>query len=787
MPTSGTQVNWLRAFAVARRRLGFSAASAGGLCAAAAVLLVACHSAPPQPVSSSTARTVSLDSLTVSVSAKENRAVSFTNKRSAFYYTQTHRNDHPEHAFFRGFNIAGRRIFSDYQLIVANAALDPLTAKVAVRPDALIRTYPQGITETLRLVDGHDVVEVEVSGAAGGMALKLTGDTVAAVRSAQGVDEYTATQGAGSNTVDYIAVGRNGNRFLIAVGSSQEAARKLLEQSVVAAPAWNAARRVRLEGVISGDHYLASTDTRLQEALRWLQLSTDSLVTRQRGDGIYAGLPWFNEYWGRDSFISLPGATLVTGHFEEARAVLTSFAKFQDLDRASRFYGRLPNIVKPGSIDYHTTDGTPRWVLALRDYVRYTGDRAIVTELYPNVRASIEGALANFTDASGYLVHADNETWMDARREPDKVAYSPRSTRANDIQALWYEQLRAGAQFAAVVGDTESATRWSAAADRLRSRFVHDFVNPATGRIADHLDARDVPNQQLRPNALFSLPLLDQPTVAARAARQAWEALVYPWGTATLDQGDPGFHPYHVAPEHYHKDAAYHNGAVWPWLNGIAMQRMIELGQADLAWQLFVNTNEIALTRGVVGGLPENLDAYPHPGESAPRLTGTYLQGWSNAEQLRVWYQGFLGVQPDLEQGLIHLAPRLPETFANVDFIARVGAGALNARYEHSSGGRRYTWQLTGQAARLVVDIVPFEQRAFTAVAGDTLVVEQRQNDLLVRHLGAGGEEKDRATLNTAPVRREQQARLDAILSGTQFARPGVAAEHAAMQQVRTP
>ena len=58
------------------------------------------------------------------------------------------------------------------------------------------------------------------------------------------------------------------------------------------------------------------------QALRWLQLTMDSLVTRQRGDGIYAGLPWFNEYWGRDSFISLPGATLVTGHFDEARAIL---------------------------------------------------------------------------------------------------------------------------------------------------------------------------------------------------------------------------------------------------------------------------------------------------------------------------------------------------------------------------------------------------------------------------------------------------------------------------------
>jgi glycogen debranching enzyme len=756
-------------------------------CVAVSLLLVACHSMPQRSASSPTTGAVTLDSLAIPVSADENRAVSFTNKRSAYYYTQTHRNDHPEHAYFRGFNIAGRRIFSDYRLIVAGEALDPQTATVIVQPDALIRTYPRGITETLRLFDGQDVVEVTVGGAKGDVTLQLSGDTVAHVQSKDGIDEYMATQAGGSDTVDHIVVGRSGNRLLIAVGASREAARTLYDQAVAAAPAWEDARRARLESVVGGEHYLWSDDPRLTAAMRWLQLTTDSLVTRQRGDGIYAGLPWFNEYWGRDSFISLPGAMLVTGHFEEARAILTSFAGFQDLDRASRFYGRLPNIVKPGSIDYHTTDGTPRWVIALRDYVRYTGDRTLVAELYPNVQASIEGALANFTDASGYLVHADNETWMDARREPDKVAYSPRSTRANDIQALWYEQLRAGAEFAVALGDGESATRWTAAADRLRSQFAHDFMNPATGRMADHLDAHDIRNMQLRPNALFSLQLLDQPTDAARAARQAWEALVYPWGVATLDQGDPDFHPYHVAPGHYHKDAAYHNGAVWPWLNGIAIQRMIELGQADLAWRLFTNTSEIALTRGVVGGLPENLDAYPHPGETAPRLTGTYLQGWSNAEQLRVWYQGFLGIQPDLEQGMIRLAPRLPKSFGEVEFMARIGAGVLHASYERSDRGRRYTWQLQGKSARLDLDIVPFERHSFTVAAGDTLIVEETSGKLVARHVGVDGGERERLTLAPSPVRREQQARIDAILTGTEFARPGVAAAHPAMRQTRTP
>ena len=126
-------------------------------CTAATLLLAACHSMPELPASPPAASAVTLDSLAIPVSADENRTVSFTNKRSAFYYTQTHRNDHPEHAFFRGFNVAGRRIFSDYRLLVAGVALDPQTATVIVRPDALIRTYPLIVEQTVDSLIVHHV------------------------------------------------------------------------------------------------------------------------------------------------------------------------------------------------------------------------------------------------------------------------------------------------------------------------------------------------------------------------------------------------------------------------------------------------------------------------------------------------------------------------------------------------------------------------------------------------------------------------------------------------------
>ena len=89
---------------------------------------------------------------------------------------------------------------------------------------------------------------------------------------------------------------------------------------------------------------------------------------------------------------------------------------------------------------------------------------------------------------------------------------------------------------------------------------------------------------------------------------------------------DQQFHPQHENWQYYHKDDAYHNGTVWLWNNGIAMQRMIEYGQVEAAWQLFRNMNRQALVEGAVGSLSENADAHPREGKSWVNRSGTFLQ-----------------------------------------------------------------------------------------------------------------------------------------------------------------
>lgn len=150
-----------------------------------------------------------------------------------------------------------------------------------------------------------------------------------------------------------------------------------------------AARKERMEGILQRNPVRSNLDT-LDEALAWLLLTTDELVTDQQGKGIYAGLPWFNEYWGRDMFISMPGAVLVNGQFETAKEILADFSVFRIKIRFRKRGAGFRTGANTEGILYNTTDGTPRFVMQIEDYIKYSGDTAFILADLPAVALSID-------------------------------------------------------------------------------------------------------------------------------------------------------------------------------------------------------------------------------------------------------------------------------------------------------------------------------------------------------------------------------------------------------------
>jgi glycogen debranching enzyme len=676
------------------------------------VLLAGCGHPPNN-------KPITVDELAITVTGSS-REVSFTNKQAGFFYTETN----GEHrSSWQGWNVMAKEILEDYQIVDGGRILRKSeVTRATVYPHQLTRTYRSGVRETLILLDSVDAFLVQLDNLKGNnlgvrplfrdsnrpedYVLKFR-DAVLLVAHRRHLkrtpeENYPvwigASIGPGSKTSQFVqesdTSGASFSPAGIALPSSAKAATIMFvagdtEDETVALmqsvsknhETYLAQRRRRMENILNSS-FVRTDNQRFDKAFHWARISMDALVMNQTRKGIFAGLPWFDNYWGRDSFIALPGAALVTGDFPEAREILRSFAEWQEQNPRSPNYGRIPNLVTTGSMAYNTTDGTPRFVVALEEYFRYSNDTAFVRALYPVVKRSIEGALLYHVDQHGFLKHGDAETWMDAVGPAGP--WSPRGDRANDIQALWFHQLSSGATLAELLNDKPNAQLWGKIATAVRANFNRLFIDSSGTTLVDHLNPDGTQDHQTRPNQLFALDIIDNESTKARLFKTITERLVYPHGVASLSQDDDNFHPYHHYEPYYVQDAAYHNGIVWTWLAGAWIDVATSYRLSDLAFRVTNSMVDQILDRGAVGTISELLDAAPRPGETEPRLSGTFSQAWSLAEFVRVFYQDYLGVRVDAPGKRLTLSPRLPASMHETRSTIAVGHAQVNVTYNVS-------------------------------------------------------------------------------------------------------
>ncbi|AJR05391.1 glycogen debranching protein [Photobacterium gaetbulicola] len=438
--------------------------------------------------------------------------------------------------------------------------------------------------------------------------------------------------------------------------------------------------------------YVWTSDREYNRALMWAKAAGKVFVSTEFGKGIWAGLPWFKDCWGRDSFIAVPGITLVNGDFADAKTIIDNFASMQLTDESNVNFGRIPNrVTSLTNIIYNTTDGTPWMVREVWDYLRYSGDKGYAKAIYPVVQTYIAGIEKHYLDEHGLMTHRDPDTWMDAKLE-GKLPWSARGTRANDIQALWFTSLLVAVELAKLTGDEQSAEYYQQMAKRVSESFQKLFWDQEQQKLADRLYADDQRDLQVRSNQLMTVTvpfdngLLDK-NIGAKVVKNAVSELLFPWGITSLSQYDPIFHPYHANRDEYHKDAAYHNGTIWGWNAGFTVSSLIEYGYADFAYQLTKNLSEQILYLGHRGAMSENLDAFLNQ-EGGLTTTGTYAQAWSVSEFTRNGYQDYIGFKPELLADKVVLAPCLPSSWKQFDAELRFGeSNALSVSYQFTDQG----------------------------------------------------------------------------------------------------
>lgn len=393
---------------------------------------------------------------------------------------------------------------------------------------------------------------------------------------------------------------------------------------------------------------------RVQSEDRFVSLLSSAadqfLVTCGDREAIIAGYPWFTD-WGRDAMISLPGLTLVTGRFDDARDILRAAARSLD-------QGMLPNRFSESgeAPEFNSVDSTLWMFHAVHEFLRYTRD-------YDFVRAELYHALADVVawhergtrygihlDASG-LLHAGEPgvqlTWMDARVDGREV--TPRTGYPVEIQALWHNALRVTALLASRFGDEAESTKYTVLADRAREGFARAFWNPGAGCLYDVLGGNLKPDSAIRPNQIFAVSL-PYPLLAAEQALQVvdvveWELLT-PYGLRTLSPRDPNYHGRYEGGV-TSRDGAYHQGTVWPWLLGPFLTAYVKVhgGSSETRGRAgrFLDPLRAHLEEAGLGQISEVFDGdFPH------RPGGCTAQAWSVAEVLRTYREDVRRACPPL-------------------------------------------------------------------------------------------------------------------------------------------
>ena len=374
--------------------------------------------------------------------------------------------------------------------------------------------------------------------------------------------------------------------------------------------------------------------------VRQLVLAADAFIAERRSEAdpagrtVIAGYPWFGD-WGRDTMVALPGLALATGRPEVARAVLATFARHVE-------GGMLPNrFPESGEAPEYGSVDAALWIFeAVRAYVEATKDDGFLAELYP----ALEDIGAWYERGTRHGIRVDPRdglldagepgaalTWMDARVEGAPV--TPRQGKAVEVNALWYNALRAMGSFA------RRLKRPTEAYDQMALRVARSFErfwNEEAGCLYDVIDGPDGPDAAVRPNQIFAVSLAESPLPTARR-RAVLEAcgrwLLTSHGLRTLSPADSRYRGVYAGDPRT-RDEAYHQGTAWVWLlphHALAHFRVY--GEREAALALLEPFADLIAVGGV-GTLPEIADGEP------PHTTrGCIAQAWSVGEALRAWHE----------------------------------------------------------------------------------------------------------------------------------------------------
>ena len=405
-------------------------------------------------------------------------------------------------------------------------------------------------------------------------------------------------------------------------------------------------------------------------SMEYLKADYDGL-----GAGICAGLPRFPNYWARDTGWSLRGY-LSMGDYNFAFATIENFLRRQAKKTSTiAAKGELPMIISGRAFLHNTTygsaDSTFLFPWAIREYVFATGNVNYLKKRWNSITDLINWGFLKDTDGDGLVEHGftgiaeklpiQDSTWMD---------HIDRRKSANDIQALFYENLKIGSELARIVGDNYNQERWLRYAEQLQSKIDSQYWDAKTKFYYDTIRRDGSKDPSIRPNALVLLladTVRDSNKAESVLTRIEKNDITTTWGVRTLSSTDPKYHP-----------SLYHDGAVWPLVTGWCAVSEIKFGRKEQALYYIESMAERILSEN-------GMFAETYRGDRPEPFNSCILQAWSVGMYIYAIREMMLGMKLNMIENKIQFEPQIPESLRN---------NAVPINFEHNidtiEGTRRF-------------------------------------------------------------------------------------------------
>ena len=395
---------------------------------------------------------------------------------------------------------------------------------------------------------------------------------------------------------------------------------------------------------------IVTPDHSLNRDLSWAEISIAQLQARTSAGevGLVAGYyasgdsarPGFGWFFGRDSLYTLY-AIHSYGDFALSRTELEFLLRRQrDDGKMMHEFSQTADQLDWKSLPYQyaAADATPLFLTALLDYVRTSGDVAVLRDHREAIKKAWQFEITHDVDGDGIYDNAQGTGWVES--------WPPGMPKQEIYLALLDEQAsRAMAELSDLLGDAATANTARSRATNLYATIEREYFRPTTNTYGFSWN-----NGTLDTTATIYPAIawwnagkaLDHPAASLR--NWASHEFDTDWGARDVAASDPMY-----------DSMSYHQGSVWPLFTGWAAIAQYRAGNPLAGYQATMQNADLTTAQD--------------PGAVTELLSGDYFepfgrstshQLWSSAMVITPVLRGMFGIEANGLNHTITVNPHLP-------------------------------------------------------------------------------------------------------------------------------